>query len=354
MRCPSCSSEFSGFIDKCGACGFWAPGVIYYANIGSFEQWSKQINENKGSSPVGAGEGIPESICIEGRVFGNVRGSYRLVKSNLYSRYNPKNYNTQSALWSYENPKVLKCNPKLLTRDCHWLETINNRICEVVLPGGTAAFGDLLFATIDNERFYFILFPLSENADQARSDITTVLLEKSHIYYRYDPKNFNKTSPLWSYENPKELTCTNKQHYRDCRWVNIINGQKIELILLAGTASFGDLLFATINNERFYFILFEAAEPDEEAKSRTFELKKSRIYSRYDPKNFNTHSPLFSYENPMVLKCSYDRLKSGGKWKVKINDQDYEVSLPAGAASFGDLFFAIINEEHYFFLFLRD
>ena len=36
------------------------------------------------------------------------------------------------------------------------------------------------------------------------------------------------------------------------------------------------------------------------------------------------------------------------------NDQDYEVSLPAGAASFGDLFFAIINEEHYFFLFLRD
>ena len=123
---------------------------------------------------------------------------------------------------------------------------------------------------------------------------------------------------------------------------------------MAGTASFGDLLFATINNERFYFILFEAAEPDEEAKSRTIELKKSRIYSRYDPKNFNTHSPFFSYENPMVLKCSYDRLKSGGKWKVKINDQDYEVSLPAGAASFGDLFFAIINEEHYFFLFLRD
>lgn len=354
MRCPLCNKEIASGVYVCDVCGFDIQGIVYFVNEESFNQWKTDYFENnKELLPLGAEEERLETTYIEEKIYANVQGSYVLEKSHLYYRYDPQNYNTERPLWSYENPKVLRCTSKQLEHNCRWITVVNNKKCELLLSSENVSFGDLLFATIDNERFYFIVFDKKETSSAMESQSDAVVLEKSHLYYHYDPKNYNTESPLWTYENPQALNCMPNQLYQDCCWELNIRGQKCKVILLGGSASFGDLLFARINGERFYFIIFKStAKSTVNPKNAKYCLEKSKLYYHYDPKNFNAKSPIFSSENPMTLGYNPEQIKNGSQWTVQVNNETVTVYLTAGEVSRGDLFFAIINNQRYYFILL--
>lgn len=352
MKCPSCSIEINEFINKCEICGFLAPDGKYFVNDNSYKRWLGQtckasdelLPENIEKEKLGA-------VCVEKKIYGNIVGPYYLEVSRLYYSYDPKNYNTKSPLFSYENPMSLRCTSKQIFQDCHWICNIMNRSYEIVLASGTAYFEDLLFATIDGERYYFIVFEETE-ITPSKKEKKKAILQKSHLYYRYDPRNYNSKSPLWSYENPKALRCTSEQLNQDCCWSINIEKEKYEVILLGGTASFGDLLFATIDGERKYFIVFQRSADPVSSTKTIYSLEKSKLYYKYDPRNFNSISSVFSAENPMVLKYIPEQLKKGSQWSVQIDNDTVDISVSAGVASYGDLFFATIHKKRYYFIFL--